>query len=46
MASKFVAPYHMFGRRGKNDAVDAAVSCETVSRPNTRFVLIKEEQQQ
>lgn len=28
MAPKFVAPYRMSGRRGKNDAADAAAICE------------------
>lgn len=43
MAPKFVAPYRMSGRRGKNDA---AAICEAVSRPNMRFVPIKDEHQQ
>lgn len=30
MAPKFVAPYRMGGRRGKNDAADAAAICEAV----------------
>lgn len=34
MAPKFVAPYRMSGRRGKNDAADAAAICEAVQRPN------------
>lgn len=46
MAPKFVAPYRMSGRRGKNDANDAAAIAEAVTRPNMRFVPIKEEQQQ
>ena len=33
MAPKFVAPYRMSGRRGKNDAADAAAICEAVQRP-------------
>jgi transposase len=33
MAPKFVAPYRMCGRRGKNDAADAAAICEAVQRP-------------
>ena len=40
MASKFVTPYRMSGKRGKNDATDAAVICEAVSRANMRFVPI------
>jgi len=46
MAPKFVAPYRMSGRRGKNDAADAAAICEAVTRPKMRFVPIKEEHQQ
>src|SRR5450755_1358304 len=34
MAPKFVAPYRMSGRRGKNDAADAKAICEAVQRPN------------
>lgn len=43
MAPKFVAPYRMSGRRGKNDAADAAAICEAVQRPAMRFVPIKSE---
>ncbi len=46
MAPKFVTPYRMSGRRGKNDAADAAAICEAVTRPTMRFVPIKEEHQQ
>jgi len=46
IAPKFVIPYRMSGRRGKNDAADAAAICEAVSRPNMRFVPVKEEHQQ
>ena len=46
MAPKFVTPYRMSGRRGKNDAADAAAICEAVIRPKMRFVPIKEEHQQ
>ena len=46
MAPKFVAPYRMSGRRGKNDAADAAAICEAVQRPNMRFVPIKSVDQQ
>jgi transposase len=31
MAAKFVAPYRMSGKRGKNDANDAAAICEAVN---------------
>lgn len=46
MAAQFVAPYRMSGRRGKNDAADAAAICEAVQRPNMRFVPIKSLEQQ
>ncbi len=46
MAPKFVTPYRMSGKRGKNDATDAAAICEAVTRPNMRFVPVKSEQQQ
>lgn len=46
MAPKFVTPYRMSGKRGKNDAADAAAICEAVTRPNMRFVPVKEEEQQ
>jgi len=46
MAPKFVTPYRMSGKRGKNDAADAAAICEAVTRPHMRFVPIKEEHQQ
>ena len=41
MAPKFVAPYRMGGKRGKNDAADAAAICEALQRPNMRFVPVK-----
>ena len=41
MAPKFVIPYRMQGKRGKNDANDAAAICEAVTRPNMRFVPVK-----
>ena len=34
MAPKFLVPYRMSGKRGKNDAADAAAICEAVTRPN------------
>ena len=46
IALKFVMPYRMSGRRGKNDAADAAAICEAVTRPSMRFVPVKEEHQQ
>ena len=46
MAPKFVAPYRMSGKQGKNDAADAMAICEAVQRPNMRFVPIKTEDQQ
>jgi transposase len=41
MAPKFVIPYRIQGKRGKNDANDAAAICEAVSRPHMRFVPVK-----
>jgi len=41
MAPKFVIPYRIQGKRGKNDANDAAAICEAVTRPTMRFVPIK-----
>lgn len=46
MAPKFVMPYRMSGKRGKNDACDAAAICEAVTRPAMRFVPLKQEHQQ
>ena len=46
MAPKFVAPYRMSGKRGKNDAADAAAIAEAVTRPNMRFVSFKSIEQQ
>ena len=46
MAPKFVIPYRLSGRSGKNDAADAAAICEAVTRPNMRFVPIKSIEQQ
>lgn len=46
MAPKFVAPYRLSGKQGKNDAADAAAICEAVQRPNMRFVPIKTVEQQ
>jgi transposase len=46
MAAKFVAPYRMSGKQGKNDAADAMAICEAVQRPGMRFVPIKSEDQQ
>lgn len=46
MAPKFVAPYRMSGKRGKNDAADAAAIAEAVTRPNMRFVPVKSIEQQ
>jgi len=41
MAPKFVAPYRIQGKHGKNDANDAAAICEAVTRPSMRFVPVK-----
>lgn len=38
VAPKFVTPYRMSGKRGKNDAADAAAICEAVRRSHMRFV--------
>lgn len=46
IAPKLVSPYRMSGKRGKNDAADAAAICEAVSRPNMRFVPVKTVEQQ
>jgi len=46
MAPKFVTPYRMSGKAGKNDAADAAAICEAVQRPNMRFVPVKTVEQQ
>jgi transposase len=46
MAPKFVVPYRLSGKRGKNDAADAAAICEAVTRPNMRFVPVKSIDQQ
>lgn len=46
MTPKFVAPYRLSGKRGKNDAADAAAICEAVQRPSMRFVPIKSQDQQ
>ncbi len=46
MAPKLVAPYRMSGKRGKNDAADAAAICEAVQRPAMRFVPAKSVEQQ
>jgi transposase len=46
MAPKLVRPYRMSGKRGKNDAADAAAICEAVGRSNMRFVPVKSEDQQ
>ena len=36
MAPKFVTPYRMSGKRGKNDAADAAAICEAVKTARDR----------
>lgn len=46
MAAKFVSPYRMAGKSGKNDAADARAICEAVRRPYMRFVPVKDESQQ
>jgi len=46
MAPKFISPYRLSGKTGKNDAADAMAICEAVSRPNMRFVPVKTLEQQ
>ena len=46
LAPKFVVPYRLSGKRGKNDAADAAAICEALQRPNMRSVPVKTEAQQ
>jgi transposase len=46
VAGHFVSPYRMQGKRGKNNANDAAAICETASRPHMRFVPVKSAEQQ
>jgi transposase len=46
IAPKFVIPYRLSGKRGKNDAADAAAICEAAQRPQMRFVPIKSLEQQ
>ena len=46
VAGHFVGPYRMEGRRGKNDANDAAAVCEAAGRPHMRFVPVKTAEQQ
>jgi transposase len=46
IAPKFVTPYRRTGRRGKNDAADAAAICEAATRPDMLFVPVKTEEQQ
>lgn len=46
MAAKFVSPYRMVGKSGKNDAANAQATCEAVRRPHMRFVPVKDESQQ
>ena len=36
IAPDFVTPYRMSGKRGKNDAADAAAICEAATRPSVR----------
>jgi transposase len=46
VAGHFVTPYRMAGKRGKNDANDAAAICEAASRAHMRFVPVKTAEQQ
>ena len=46
IAPKFVVPYRRSGKKGKNDAADAAAICEAAQRPDMRFVPVKDLEQQ
>ncbi|MGP2471175.1 IS110 family transposase [Yersinia sp. 2540 StPb PI] len=46
MAPKFVSPYRLAGKTGKNDAADALAICDAVRRPHMRFVPVKDEEQE
>ena len=46
MAPKFVTPYRLSGKGGKDGAADAAAICEAARRPHMRFGPVKEEHQQ
>lgn len=46
IAPHLVTPYRTQGRRGKNDANDAAAICEAGSRPHMHFVPVKTVAQQ
>jgi transposase len=41
IAPRFVIPFRMGGKRGKNDQADAAAICEALQRPAMRFVPVK-----
>ncbi len=41
IAPRFVIPFRMGGKRGKNDQADAAAICEAMQRPAMRFVPVK-----
>ena len=40
MAPKFVTAYRMSGKRGKNDAADAAAICEALQRPRVAWAVL------
>lgn len=42
MAPKFVLPYRLGGKRGKNDGANGAAMCEVARRPHIRFVPVKD----
>ena len=46
IAPHLVAPYRLQGKRGKNDANDAAAVCEAAARPQMHFVPVKTVEQQ
>jgi transposase len=46
VSAHLAAPYRSEGHTGKNDANDAAATCEAASRPHMRFVPVKSFEQQ
>lgn len=46
IAPHLVAPYRLQGKKGKNDANDAAAVCEAATRPQMHFVPVKSVEQQ
>jgi transposase len=46
MAPKFVTPYRLSGKLGKNNAANATAVSEAVTRLHMRFVPVKSNEQQ